>query len=507
MTPEMIAGRYVVDRAIGRGGMGTVWLCRDTVLGREVAVKQVGVLRGESVPDLARALREARSSAALNHRHVVSVFDAVEADDHIWLVMEYVPGETLAQVIAREGRLDPARVAAIGAQVADGLAAAHAQGTVHRDVKPGNVLLAGDVAKIGDFGIARTEGDEQLTRSGLLIGTPLYFSPELARGADPSPAGDVWALGITLYAALEGAPPVADRSNPIATLAAIAETRPPRPEHAAFLTDAIGRMLDPDPVSRWTMADAAQALRRLHEDHLTSATIATPVVDRTPPMPDLGQGTLATPRDDNPAAIVAAPALEASVVGARPPHERRARWPLVVAVLVLLFLSGIGTTLLIHDGDPGPGAGDNTASGSASSSPSASRSKTPSPTSSTPPPTGSRSAPTATTSATGPATVSAGSRGRTVADYYALLPEDTFSAWKMLSKPVQAEIGNYADYVAFWNTIEDVTVDAFSTTGDVVTVHLTYTSNRGQENETRQLQVERVDSNWLISDDLGPVRS
>ena len=119
MRHETIAERYLVVRAVGRGGMGTVWLCRDTVLGREVAVKQVGVLPGESAPDLARALREARSSAALNHPHVVSVFDAVEADDHIWLVMEYVPGETLSQLIAREGRLDPERVAAIGAQVAD----------------------------------------------------------------------------------------------------------------------------------------------------------------------------------------------------------------------------------------------------------------------------------------------------------------------------------------------------------------------------------------------------
>src|SRR3954453_16601328 len=240
MPPEVIAGRYRVQRAVGRGGMGTVWLCRDDLLGREVAVKQVGVLPGESVPDLARALREARSSAALNHPHVVSVYDAIEADDHIWLVMEYVPGHTLSQLIAQEGRLDPARAASIGAQVADGLAAAHARGTVHRDVKPGNILVDGDVAKISDFGIARTEGDAQLTRSGLLTGTPLYFSPELARGADPSPAADVWALGATLYAAVEGAPPVTDRGNPIATLAAIAQTPPPRPQHAGFLTDAIG---------------------------------------------------------------------------------------------------------------------------------------------------------------------------------------------------------------------------------------------------------------------------
>ncbi len=130
--------------------------------------------------------------------------------------------------------------------MADGLAAAHRQGTVHRDVKPGNVLIAGDTAKISDFGIARTHGDEQLTRTGLVMGTPLYFSPELARGADPTPAADVWALGATLYAAVEGVPPIADRGNAIATLAAIAETRPPHPEHAGFLTDAIGRMLDPD---------------------------------------------------------------------------------------------------------------------------------------------------------------------------------------------------------------------------------------------------------------------
>src|SRR4051812_26903922 len=112
VTPEIIAGRYAVLRSVGRGGMGAVWLCRDELLGREVAVKQVGVLPGESVPDLARALREARSSAALHHPNVVAVFDAIEAGDHIWLVMEYVPGETLSQVIARDGPLAPERVAA-----------------------------------------------------------------------------------------------------------------------------------------------------------------------------------------------------------------------------------------------------------------------------------------------------------------------------------------------------------------------------------------------------------
>src|SRR4051794_6700408 len=307
MAPEIIAGRYVVLRAVGRGGMGAVWLCRDERLGREVAVKQVGVLPGEPVPDPARALREARSLASLHHPHVVSVFDAVEDDDHIWLVMEYVPGETLGELIAREGRLDPEQVAAIGAQVADGLAAAHARGTVHRDVKPGNVLIAGDVAKISDFGIARTAGDPQLTRSGLVMGTPLYFSPELARGADPTPAADVWALGATLYSAVEGEPPIADRGNALATLGAIAEGRPSHPEHAGFLTDAIGRMLDPDPASRWTMPDAAHALGRLTERHRPAGGLVT-----TAPIAAVASGGPRT--DDLPA----------------PPDPDRSRWPLLV---------------------------------------------------------------------------------------------------------------------------------------------------------------------------------
>ncbi len=182
MTPTVIADRYRVDRAVGRGGMGTVWLCTDEVLGRTVAVKQVGHAPGESTPDLARALREARSAAALNHPNVVSIYDALDEGDEIWLVMEYVPSRNLSEIMKAEGPLDPARVAWIGAQVADGLAAAHLRGTIHRDVKPGNILVAdNDHAKISDFGIARTMGDSQLTQTGMVTGTPGYFSPALAR--------------------------------------------------------------------------------------------------------------------------------------------------------------------------------------------------------------------------------------------------------------------------------------------------------------------------------------
>jgi serine/threonine protein kinase len=156
MQPDLIGGRYRVRSPIGQGGMGTVWLCRDEKLQRDVAVKQVGRLPGESATDSARALREARSSAALSHRNVVTVFDVIEESDAIWLVMEYVPSRSLSEIIREDGPLDPAVVSQIGAQIADGLAAAHALGTVHRDVKPGNVLIREDgVAKISDFGIAR----------------------------------------------------------------------------------------------------------------------------------------------------------------------------------------------------------------------------------------------------------------------------------------------------------------------------------------------------------------
>ena len=241
MPPEIIAGRYRVEREVGRGGMGSVWLCRDELLGRLVAVKQVGHLPGESAPDLARAMREARSSAPLNHPNVVSIYDAIEEGDHIWLVMEYVPGRTLAQLMSQDGRLTPERAASIGAQVADGLAAAHDRGTVHRDVKPGNILVTeDDSAKIADFGISRTTGDPTLTQSGLMSGTPAYFSPQLARGEEPTPADDVWAMGATLYAAVEGRPPYPEQRNAIAMLSQIVSGHPAAPR-------ARGLPLRPDP--------------------------------------------------------------------------------------------------------------------------------------------------------------------------------------------------------------------------------------------------------------------
>jgi serine/threonine protein kinase len=261
MQPQLIAGRYQVLRLIGRGGMGTVWLCRDERLGREVAVKQINALPGESATETKRAMREARSAAALNHPNAVAVYDVVDHDARPWLVMEYVDGQTLADEISRDGRLSPKRVADIGAQVAGALARAHELRIVHRDIKPANVLIdKSGRPKISDFGIARGYGDDQLTRIGYLIGTPEFLSPELARGGDFHPASDVWALGATLYAAVEGQPPFESRSNPLALLQVIATDRPGPMTHAGALGPAIDAMMHEDPARRWEMATCAQRL-------------------------------------------------------------------------------------------------------------------------------------------------------------------------------------------------------------------------------------------------------
>ena len=365
MTSEgtQIAGRYIVDRAIGRGGTGTVWLCRDKVLGRQVAVKQVGNLPGETTTDLDRALREARSAAGLNHPHVVAVFDAVEDDGRTWLVMEYLPSRTLAELLAAEGPLDPRRAAHLGAQAADGLAAAHARGVVHRDVKPGNILVTDDDrAKITDFGIALITGDPRLTQTGLVIGTPSYFSPEAARGGEPGPAGDVWALGASLYEAVEGHPPYVGRGggNALALLVAIASEEAPPPTRAGALTGLIATMMARDPADRWTMPEVADRLAQIAAG------------GRRHPG-DVGARRAAGPSAGDPARAAARSSARApsepepvpEPVPAAPPGERRRRPGLLVlvAAVVLLLVAGvIGIVLAMSGDDDTPSAGDETTS-------------------------------------------------------------------------------------------------------------------------------------------------
>ena len=266
----MVAGRYLLQNTIGRGAMGTVWRARDTVLARDVAVKEVrlrgpvstgSVMTEETRVLYQRTLREARTAARLNHPAVVTIFDVVEADGSPWIVMELVQARSLDQVLSEDGPLRPQQAADLGLRVLGALACAHAAGILHRDVKPSNVLLGPDNrAVLTDFGIATLEGDSGLTQAGMVMGTPGFTAPERIRGDAASPASDLWSLGATLYAAVEGRGPFDDRGNSIAILAAIANEEPPRPRSAGPLRHVIEALLLREPQAR---PDAAAAGRLL----------------------------------------------------------------------------------------------------------------------------------------------------------------------------------------------------------------------------------------------------
>jgi len=274
----MVAGRYLLQNTIGRGAMGTVWRARDIVLARDVAVKEVrlrgpvttgSVMTEETRVLYERTLREARTAARLNHPAVVTVFDVVEADGSPWIVMELVEARSLDQVLAEDGPLRPHLAADLGVRVLGALACAHAAGILHRDVKPSNVLLGPDGrAVLTDFGIATLEGDSGLTQAGMVMGTPGFTAPERIRGDPASPASDLWSLGATLYAAVEGRGPFDNRGNSIAILAAIANEEAPRPRSAGPLRPVIEALLHRNPQAR---PDAAAVGRLLAAAGTTTA--------------------------------------------------------------------------------------------------------------------------------------------------------------------------------------------------------------------------------------------
>ena len=264
----LVADRYRLLNHVGSGGMGVVWEAWDERLERRVAVKQLRRQSGASTveAELAnkRAMREARLTARLQHPHAVSVFDVVEQDGQLWLIMQFVPSITLAAVLHDGGPLQPNEAAQVGALVASALTAAHAVGIVHRDVKPGNILIAEDgTALISDFGIAHALGDATLTTSGMIHGTPAYLAPEVARGNEANFAADVFSLGATLYSAMEGTPPFGTDENSIALLHRVASGQFPPPQRSGALTPIILEMLSADPGARPSMRGVADNLARL----------------------------------------------------------------------------------------------------------------------------------------------------------------------------------------------------------------------------------------------------
>ncbi|EIV91738.1 serine/threonine protein kinase [Frankia sp. QA3] len=303
-----LAGRYRLGRVLGSGGGGVVREGEDTLLRRRVAIKEVRRPPVASPAERAvlseRVLREARAAARLRHPGLVTVYDVLDADDHTWIVMEYVDGTSLADLIRASGRLPPLDVARIGLSLAYALEAAHRGGVVHRDVKPGNVLVTADgQARLTDFGIAVTEGDATLTEAGTLVGSPAYIAPERARGARVGAAGDVWGLGATLFTAVEGVPPF-EGDGPLAILAAVVEDRRRPFQHSGPLRGVLTELLDSDPARRPSLAEARGRLREIadrleEEDHTLGGTLVEI------PQPDLDGA--APP----PAAFVASAALPA----------------------------------------------------------------------------------------------------------------------------------------------------------------------------------------------------
>jgi serine/threonine protein kinase len=273
---RLIADRYALAVPIGQGGMGVVWRARDSLLGREVAIKEVRL--PPTIPDSerssirARVLREARAAARLNHPGAVTLYDVINEQGHAFIVMELINAPTLAQVVGKEGPLDPFRVARIGAQVAAALAAAHQAGIVHRDVKPANVMVVGDGAKLTDFGIARVKGDPKLTSTGLIVGSPAYMAPEQASGAAAGPEADMWSLGATLYYAVEGRPPF-ERDGQIAVMTAVVNDPPRAVTQAAPIIEAL---LGKDPRRRPSASELRTQLERLAAAGPPSAAGAGP---------------------------------------------------------------------------------------------------------------------------------------------------------------------------------------------------------------------------------------
>ncbi|HWD03007.1 MAG TPA: protein kinase [Amycolatopsis sp.] len=255
---QLIAERYRLLERIGTGGMGVVWRAHDDQLDRVVAVKQARLSDSVSGRTLRR---EARLAAGVQHPNIVTFFDVVAHGDELWLVMEYVPSRSLAEILADRRTLPVRTVAEIGVQVAAALSAVHERGIVHRDVKPGNVLITADGrAKLTDFGISRSvRTDETLTDSPHIGGTPGYLAPEVAQGHAPTPASDVFSLGATLFAAVEGAAPF-DVGNEYATIRRAAEGVVPTPHQAGDLAPALAELMRPAPADRPSAAMAHDLL-------------------------------------------------------------------------------------------------------------------------------------------------------------------------------------------------------------------------------------------------------
>jgi eukaryotic-like serine/threonine-protein kinase len=455
-------------------------------------------------------MREARLTARLQHPHAVPVFDAVQQDGQLWLVMQFIPSITLAAVLEQGGPLQPNEAAQVGAEVASALAAAHAVGIVHRDVKPGNILIAENgAALISDFGIARALGDATLTSSGMIHGTPAYLAPEVARGNEANFASDVFSLGSTLYSALEGRPPFGTEDNTMALLHRVASGRFPPPQHSGPLTPVIMHMLSTDTNDRPSVGAVAAVLSRLAtqgrsgEQTLTLAASDEGAKDEETTPAAYSRHDTRQATGTSPTAAPKFPVATPPASQAHHPTEPRRRRGLAAAVTVVALI-GIGvllTALLVNDRratnltvDTGPSisaAPASTEPSMPSATPSApsqapkasapQQGPAPKPTLRSKPRTRSP-APSPTTAPTVRGTPTAAELRRAITSYYALMPRNTDAAWPRMTASYQTNhAGGRRAYQRFWDAINDITVvDVRGIPPDSAQAMLTYYFNDGR---------------------------
>ncbi|MFD9464120.1 protein kinase [Streptomyces sp. NPDC060027] len=365
-SERVIAGRYRLLSPLGEGGMGTVWRARDEVLQREVAVKEVRAPAGLPTSEVermyARLEREAWAAARISNRNVVTVYDVATQDGRPWIVMELIRGIALSDLLDAEGPLTPERAAHIGAEVLAALRAAHEAGVLHRDVKPGNVLMANDGRVVlTDFGIATVEGSSALTMTGEVIGSPEFLAPERALGRTPGPESDLWSLGVLLYAAVEGNSPFR-QNTPLSTLRAIVDEPLPVPRRAGRLTPVLEGLLAKDPAERTSADSAEHQLRAVAAGGTapTRSAVAAPTPSDTPTIGAFNQPSPASPTP--PRGFGPPPATVPSATPpAEPDRNRRAAVALIAGLVALaLALGGLTYALLNRDGGHGGNSGQGT---------------------------------------------------------------------------------------------------------------------------------------------------
>ncbi len=487
---ELIAGRYRLVSRLGSGAMGVVWQGQDERLHRTVAIKQLLLSSGMSDPEAdeanRRAMREGRITARMQHPNAIVVYDVAEHKGRPCLIMEYLPSRSLSTVLSMQGALPPDEVARIGNQIASALAAAHQAGIVHRDIKPGNVLLADNgTVKITDFGISHAVGDVTVTATGILAGTPAYLAPEVARGGSASFASDVFSLGSTLYTALEGTPPFGLDNNAIALLHHVASGEIAPPRQSGPLTPLLLRLLQTSPEQRPTMQQAQDALATL------AASMAGPQSGPAPPTrPIRNDLSFESAPATQEATLVSAPpelttrpvrptevgsTAEVGPTADQPPGNgdgRPGRPRFLAGTLAILLLAAGALVAVLVSYGSGTSDGDRTAAVPPSSSersgqslqppssqpePSSPRQVTP-PTVSADPPTAGPSPSVDPTGSAAPGNAQ-GTPQQAITDYYALMPGNLTEGWERLTADYQqAHAGGFTGYQNFWNPVQRVTV-------------------------------------------------